>query len=51
MLIENPVNLLVAAAIMPESVLQKHQLTMKAVPITQRSSLVNQCGKFSMLEG
>jgi hypothetical protein len=31
MLIENPVNLLAAAVIMPESVLQKHQLTMKAV--------------------
>jgi hypothetical protein len=50
MLIESPVNLLPAVAILPESVPQKHQLTMEAVLITQRSSSVNQCGKYCMLD-
>jgi hypothetical protein len=47
--LKGPANLPVGVAILPENVPQEHQLHMKAVLITQSSSPVYQCGKYSML--
>jgi hypothetical protein len=50
-MVEDSVDLPVVLTILPENVLQEHQLHMQALLIALSSSSVHQCGKYSLLTG